>query len=65
MPVTVDRHRENRIRISFFIDPDLDRGLDALQRAYGVPKAESIRRAIARYLEEQRVRKGGKQSRKQ
>ena len=51
-----------RTRISFFIDAELDAGLEQLQERDGVPKAESIRRAIAAYLEEKgiKVQKGGK-----
>ena len=57
--MTEKRSEDTKIRISFFIDPSLDRGLGELQERYGVPKAESIRRAIAQYLEAQGVMKGG------
>jgi predicted DNA-binding protein len=40
-------------RVSFFIERKLEKGLVRLQAETGAPKAESIRRAIARYLEEQ------------
>jgi hypothetical protein len=38
-------------RISFFIDPQLLVALEALRERDGVPVAESIRRAIAAYIE--------------
>ena len=42
-------------RVSFFISDDLDAGLKALKAEYGVPEAESMRRAIATYLKEKGV----------
>ena len=54
-PVSIRHAEEPKIRISFFIEPALKRGLSELQERYGVPEAESIRRAIAQYLEAQGV----------
>ena len=42
-------------RVSFFISESLEDGLQQLQERDGVPKAESIRRAIAQYLSEKGV----------
>lgn len=57
-----------RTRMSFFIDPELNAALEQLQERDGVPKAESIRRALAAYLEEKGIavkpQKGGKTTKK-
>jgi predicted transcriptional regulator len=42
-------------RIGFFIDDELDDALDLLFKRDGVRKAESIRRAIAAYVEAKQV----------
>ena len=36
---------------TFRIDPNLDAGLKALKRRDGIPEGETIRRALAQYLE--------------
>ena len=38
-------------RVSFFLDEELGEGLKALKERHGTPEAESIRRAIAEYLD--------------
>jgi predicted transcriptional regulator len=53
-----------RRRVSFFLDDDLEAGLEALKRKVGIPKAEAIRRAIAEYLERQGVGTDSKPERK-
>lgn len=47
-----------RSRTSFYIDAELQQALKALKERDGVPEAESIRRALSRYLEAQGVLKG-------
>ena len=44
-----------RRRVSFFLDDDLESGLQALKQKVGIPHAEAIRRAIAEYLQRQDV----------
>ncbi len=55
-------------RLSFFIAPDVEAGLKALKAEHGPPKAETIRRALAEYLNEKGVLKahpkGGRTSTK-
>jgi predicted DNA-binding protein len=46
-------------RVSFFLSPELERGLKVLKDRDGVPQAESIRRAITTYLKEKGVRTTG------
>jgi hypothetical protein len=57
-----------RTRICFFIDSELEAGLNQLQARDGTPKAESIRRAIAMYLEAKdaavKAQKGGRGSKR-
>jgi predicted DNA-binding protein len=45
----------SRRRVSFFLDRELEVGLQALNEKVGIPKAEAIRRAIAEYLQRQGV----------
>jgi predicted DNA-binding protein len=42
---------------TFHIDPELADGLKALKEKHGTAESESIRRAIAAYLEQQGVMK--------
>jgi hypothetical protein len=42
-------------RLSFFISDALDAGIKALKQEYGTPEAETIRRALAAYLESKGV----------
>jgi predicted DNA-binding protein len=42
---------------NFYIDPELAKGLKALKEAIGVPEAESVRRALAEYLQKMGVLK--------
>ena len=42
-------------RVSFFLDRELEAGLKALKAEVGIPQAEAIRRAIAEYLQRQKV----------
>ena len=44
-------------RVAVFIPEDLLSGLKALKAEHGTPEAESIRRAIAAYLAEKRVKR--------
>jgi hypothetical protein len=48
-------------RYNFFLSDDLRLGLAKLKARDGVPESESIRRALARYLEEQGVIKKSRQ----
>jgi hypothetical protein len=43
--------------VAVFIPEDLLSGLKALKAEHGTPEAESIRRAIAAYLAEKRVKR--------
>jgi predicted transcriptional regulator len=45
----------SRRRISFFLDRELEDGLQELKEKVGIPNAEAIRRAINDYLERQGV----------
>ena len=38
---------------NFYIDPDLAAGLKELKARHGTPEGESVRRALAAYLEQQ------------
>ena len=42
---------------NFYIDPDLAAGLKRVKARDGVPESESIRRALAEYLESKGVMK--------
>ncbi len=44
-------------RVSFFLTADLEAGLKALKEEHGTPEAESMRRAIAAYLEAKGVKR--------
>ena len=55
---------DQRRRVSFFLDGDLEAGLKALKEKTGIPQAEAIRRAIAEYLEHQGVDVASKTERK-
>jgi hypothetical protein len=50
--------------VSFFLDRNLEAGLKALKAKVGIPQAEAIRRAIAEYLERQRVEVDSQSERK-
>lgn len=41
--------------MNFYLDDELLAGLKALKARVGVPEAESVRRAVAEYLERQNV----------
>jgi hypothetical protein len=45
-----------KLRTSFYISEDLQRGLEALKERDGMPAAEAIRRAIAAYLAEKGIK---------
>ena len=45
-----------KIRTSFYIGEDLQRGLEALKERDGMPAAEAIRRAIAAFLEDKGIK---------
>ena len=49
-------------RVSLFISPELLAGLDRLKVEHGTPQAESIRRAIAAYLDQKGVKAAGRQA---
>ena len=53
-----------RRRVSFFLDSDLEAGLRGLKAKVGIPQAEAIRRAIAEYLARQDVAIDSKSERK-
>ncbi len=44
-------------RVSFFLPANLEAGLKALKEEHGTPEAESMRRAIAAYLEAKGVKR--------
>ena len=44
-----------KTRTSFYIDEDLQRGLEALKARDGMPASEAIRRAIAAFLAEKGI----------
>lgn len=47
------------VRFAFFITPELAAGLKALKERDGIPESETIRRALAEYLERKGVKLGG------
>ena len=53
-----------RTRYSFFLDDELAKGLKALKARDGISEAETVRRALAAYLAEKGVLKGGRTPRK-
>jgi hypothetical protein len=44
-----------RTRVNYYLDEELVEGLKQLKARVGVPESESVRRAVAEYLERQGV----------
>ena len=53
-----------RMRYSFFLDDELAEGLKALKARDGISEAEAVRRALAAYLTQRGVLKGGRTPKK-
>jgi hypothetical protein len=53
-----------RRRANFYLDDELLEGLKALKARVGIPESESVRRAVAEYLQRQAVDTGKKAERK-
>lgn len=53
-----------RRRANFYLDDELLDGLKALKARVGIPESESVRRAVAEYLERQNVVTDQKSERK-
>jgi hypothetical protein len=53
-----------RRRANFYLDSELLSGLKALKARVGIPESEAVRRAVAEYLERQRVPLDSKAERK-
>jgi hypothetical protein len=54
-------------RLCFFISPELDKGLKVMKAEHGTPEAETIRRALTKYLAEKgalTVNQGGRKPKK-
>jgi metal-responsive CopG/Arc/MetJ family transcriptional regulator len=59
LPAYIGAHMR---RVSLFVSENLLAGLDRLKAEHGTPQAESIRRAIAAYLDQKGVKTAARQA---